>query len=88
MSLKRTFLLLAVAAAGSSLGACSGKKTTAEQNAEKVKAFQQTQLAKSAKYYQEIVDTFPDSPFAAQAKEKLKSIGPVATPKPATPKKK
>jgi outer membrane protein assembly factor BamD (BamD/ComL family) len=67
--------------------ACSQKKTAAEENAAKVKAFQEAQKAKAAQKYQRLIDVYGDSPYAAQAKERLQKLGPIATPK-ATPKKK
>jgi len=72
-----TLLAVALLLAGA---ACTPKKTNAELNAEKAKAFKQQQMAKAVKYYEEITTAYPDSPFAPQAKAKIQAIGPVATP--------
>ena len=68
---------------------CEKKKTQAQLNAERDKLAKDERKKQAVKYYQELVDKYPDSEFAAQAKERLRAIGPVATPpggKPA-PKK-
>jgi outer membrane protein assembly factor BamD (BamD/ComL family) len=66
---------------------CTKKKTAAEENAGKVKAFQEQQKIRAAKAYKELMDNYPDSPYAPQAKQRLEQLGPIATPKP-TPAKK
>lgn len=66
--------------------ACEEKKTAAQANAEKEKAWHVQQKAKAAKYYQELLDKYPDSEHAAEAKQRLEALGPIATPKGATPK--
>jgi len=80
--LKKLPLLLALA---SLLGttACEHKKTAAEKQAEKVNAFRLHQKIEAIKAYKDIVDKFPDSEYAAKAKERLKVLGPP----PATPPK-
>jgi outer membrane protein assembly factor BamD (BamD/ComL family) len=79
------YLLLALAM---TLGpvACSSKKTAAEEQAEKVKAFQEQQKVRAYKAYKELVEKYPDSQFAPQAKDRLAKMGPVATPTPAKKK--
>ena len=72
-------------AAALAFAACEHKKTAAELQAEKVKAFQQQQKIKAAMNYQKIITQYPDSPYAEKAKQRLAALGPVATPKP-TPK--
>ncbi len=57
--------------------ACEKKKTKAQLTAEDEKKWQVQQRQRAAKYYKELVEKFPDSPFAAQAKEKLQQLGPV-----------
>lgn len=74
-------LLLALAMTVGTVG-CSSKKTAAEENAEKVKAFQEQQKVRAYKAYKEIVEKYPDSQFASQAKDRLAKMGPVATPTP------
>jgi outer membrane protein assembly factor BamD (BamD/ComL family) len=68
--------------------ACTKKKTAAEETAARNEAFKEGQKLKAAKAYQELVENYPDSPFAAQAKERLDQMGPIATPKPTPAKKK
>lgn len=78
------FFALSLAAA-IAFSACEHKKTAAELQAEKVKAFQEQQKIKAAMNYQKLITQYPDSPYAQQAKQRLAGMGPVATPKP-TPK--
>jgi hypothetical protein len=78
------YLSLAFAAAVA-FSACEHKKTAAELQAEKVKAFQEQQKIKAAIAYHKLIERYPDSPYAEQAKQRLAAMGPVATPKP-TPK--
>jgi outer membrane protein assembly factor BamD (BamD/ComL family) len=73
-------VLLFVCAAG-----CDGKKTAAEANAEQLKAERAKRKIQAAKYYNELVEKYPDSPYASQARERLQAIGPVATPPGAHP---
>ncbi len=74
-------LILAFSGAG-----CEQKKTAAQLNAEKEKVWREQQRLKAAKYYQDLIDKFPDSPHVAEAKTRLLALGPIATPKGATPK--
>jgi uncharacterized membrane protein YqiK len=74
------FLLAAVLVLG--LAGCKKTKTSAEANAERAKAWQSQQMARAAKSYQELVTAYPDSPYAEQARERVRAIGPVATPPP------
>ena len=82
--LKRLALLLLAAVLLAGIPACKNKQTSAEKRAEEVKAFRVRQKQMAAKAYQDIVTKYPDSEFAAQAKERLQALGPVAE----TPKKK
>lgn len=80
--LKKLPLLLAVAVA---LGtaACEQKKTAAEVQADKVSAFRKRQKIEAIKAYTQLVNKYPDSEHAAEAKERLKVLGPLpATPTP------
>jgi hypothetical protein len=74
-------LLLALA-----LGGCEGKKTAAQLNLEKQKAWQAQKKERAARTYQELIEKFPDSEHVAEAKQRLAAIGPVATPKGSTPR--
>jgi hypothetical protein len=79
---KLPVLLLVVALCGGSIG-CKSEKTQAELQAEKVKAFRERQKKAAAQAYRDIVEKYPDSPFAEPAKKKLEELGvPPATPKP------
>jgi hypothetical protein len=82
--LNRLVLLLLAAVLAVGATACKKKQTTAEKRAEEVKAFRVRQKQMAAKAYQDIITKYPDSEFAAQAKERLQALGPVAE----TPKKK
>ena len=66
-------LLLALA-----LGAC--KKTEAENTAEKRAQFQAVQRRKAIENYQQIVQKYPDSEFAAKAQERLRELNGPGTP--------
>lgn len=70
------FLLAAVVAFGSA--ACSKQKTQAQLNAEREKVWREQQRQKAVRYYTELVEKYPDSPFTEQAKERLEQLGPVA----------
>ena len=74
------FLLAAIVC----LSGCEQKKTQAEVQAEKVKAFRKQQMDKAIASYKEIVTKYPDSEFAAQAKARLQKLQPAGSP---TPKK-
>jgi predicted Zn-dependent protease len=67
---------------------CEQKKTQAQLNAEKDKLAKEERKKQAVKFYQELVEKYPDSEYAAQAKARLQAIGPVATPAggKATPK--
>jgi outer membrane protein assembly factor BamD (BamD/ComL family) len=75
-------LLLATALAFGST-ACEHKKTAAELQAERQKAFQTRQKGEAIRAYTALVTKFPESEFAAKAKERLDVLGPApATPAP------
>lgn len=74
-------LLLALAFA-----ACGGKKTAAELNLEKQKAWQAEKKIRAARTYQDLIEKFPDSEHVAEAKQRLAVLGPVATPKGSSPR--
>lgn len=78
--LNKTLPILLAAAFAFGAAACSGKKTAAEMQAEKEKAWREEQRAKAIKYYSELTEKFPDSQYAPKAKERLNSLGaqPVA----------
>ena len=85
MSHPLRFALLA-AAVMMAAAACKKDKTAAQANAEKIEAWKAQQKVRAVRSYQEILDNYPDSPFAAQARERIQAIGPVATPPPAKKK--
>lgn len=78
MPYKLASLLLAavVCLAGT---ACEHKKTVAELQVEKTKAFRDKQKIAAIKSYNDLVTKYPDSEFAAKAKERLASLGPPPT---------
>ena len=83
--MSRSFLalLLCVSLSGG-VGGCKKEKTQAELQAEKTKVFRDKQKKAAARAYQDIVEKYPDSPFAEEAKQKVQALGGVAaaTPKP------
>ena len=68
------YLLLAVALCFGAV-ACKSKQTQAQLNAEKEKGWREQQRQRAVKYYSELAEKYPDSPFAAQAKQKLQQLG-------------
>lgn len=81
--LKKFLLLLLASAVCFGGAACEHKKTTAEFQAEKAKAFQIKQKIAAIKSYQDLVTKYPDSEFAPKAQERLTALGPPpATPVP------
>lgn len=82
--LQKAALLLLAAALLTGATACKKKKTTAEMQAEKVKAFRDKQKIEAIKSYTALVTKYPDSEFAPKAQERLNVLGPLpaATPAP------
>ena len=81
--LKKLFYLLALAGVFS-FSACQQKKTAAELAKKKVDDFRQHQKIEAIKAYNELITKYPDSEHVAEAKAKLKVLGPMpATPTPA-----
>jgi outer membrane protein assembly factor BamD (BamD/ComL family) len=64
---------------------CKKTQSAAEVQLAKKKAFQDRQKVEAIKTYTALVEKYPDSEFAAKAKERLGVLGPMPT---ATPKKK
>ncbi len=80
--LKRTVLLLLCTLLGLGGTACKSEKTQAERQAEIVKEFRARQKQMAAKAYKDLTEKYPDSEFAAEAKQRLEALGPIATPAP------
>ena len=80
--LKKLLLILMSAAICLGTVACTKKKTAAQQAAEKEKVWREQQRIKAAKYYRDLSEKYPDSEYAAKAKERLQGLGPVPTPAP------
>jgi hypothetical protein len=74
---KRSVLIL-LASTVLSLPAC--KPDVKQQKAAEEAKWRADQKAKAVKNYQEIVSKYPDSPFAEKAKERIRALGPAATP--------
>ncbi len=70
-------VILACAAATS----CEEKKTAAQLHAEKELAWRADKKQRATKAYQQIVQKYPDSPFAAEARKRLDATGASASPK-------
>ena len=84
--LKKLFYLLALTCV-LSFTACTKKKTAAELQKDKVDAFRKKQKVEAIKAYTELVNKYPTSEHVAEAKEKLRVLGPMpATPTPAKKK--
>jgi hypothetical protein len=77
---KSILWLVAAAAICTGSTACKKKPNLAEQRAAADAKWRQEQKQKAAKYYSDLVKEYPDSPFAKQAEERLRAIGPIATP--------
>ena len=73
--LKQALLLCIALAIAVTAPGCSKKKTAAEMQAEKEQAWRAKQRTKAVEYYSEIVEKYPDSQYAGQAKERLGSLG-------------
>jgi len=73
-------LLFIPIAALFAMGLSSCKKKPADLKAAAEAKWRAEQKQKAIKNYQEIVKKYPDSQFAAQAQERLRSLGPPATP--------
>jgi outer membrane protein assembly factor BamD (BamD/ComL family) len=72
---KKISLLLLAAALCFGATACKQKQTEAQMNAELEKKWRTQQQQRAIKYYTELAEKFPDSPQAAQAKERLQALG-------------
>jgi len=73
---KKTLLLLLAAALCVGATACgSSKQTEAQRNAEAEKTWREQQAKKAVRYYKELAEKFPDTPQAAEAKERLRALG-------------
>jgi hypothetical protein len=67
-------------AAAVAAGAVSCKKSTTPPAAEAEARFRAEQKAKALKSYQDLVKKYPDSEYAAKAKERIRALTPPATP--------
>jgi hypothetical protein len=77
---KRILWLVVAGALCLGSGACKKKPNLAEQRAVADAKWRQEQKNKAIKYYSDLVKEFPDSPYAKQAEERLRALGPVSTP--------
>jgi len=80
--LKTLSLIFVAALLASGMTGCEQKKTAAQLRAEREKAWAADKKVRAAKFYGILAQKYPDSPYAAQAKQRLAALGPVATPKP------
>ena len=71
-------LAAAVCIAG---GACQKKVDPAAVKQEREAKWRERQRTQAVKYYGDLVKNYPDSPFAAQAQEKLTSLQAAAPSK-------
>jgi len=72
------FLLAAIVC----LSGCEQKKTQAEVQAEKVKAFRKQQMDKAIARYKELITKYPDSEFVPEAKARLQKLQASGSPAP------
>jgi outer membrane protein assembly factor BamD (BamD/ComL family) len=85
--MRQNIVLLLLAAALLAGGtACKKKQSTAEKQAAVVNAFRQKQKIEAIKSYTALVEKYPDSEFAAKAKERLAVLGPLPAATPAAKK--
>jgi hypothetical protein len=75
---KRTLLLLLAISIAGGLPACKPNKQK-EAAAAKAKMLAEKKQ-RAIKNYQELVKKYPESEYAAKAKERLRVLGPAATP--------
>jgi TolA-binding protein len=75
-----TRFLLALVCASFALGLSACKKNPKDLKAAEEAKWRADQKNKAIKNYQEIVKKYPESPFAAKAQERLRALGPAATP--------
>ena len=69
------------------LASCGQEKTAAQKRAEQEKVWRADKLQRSAKFYQILLDKYPDSKNATEAKQLLAGLTPlVGTPKPSPAK--
>lgn len=73
-------LLLAFILSLGLTGCPEKKKTAAELQQGKEKAWRERQRQQAIKYYGELIKNFPDSPHVEEAKKKLEALGPAITP--------
>ena len=76
---QKSFSLLLAVVLGFGAAACEHKKTAAEIQAARVNAFRTRQKGEAIKAYTALVNKYPDSDFAAKAKERLQVLGPMPT---------
>ncbi|MEA3213783.1 MAG: hypothetical protein QOE70_6840 [Chthoniobacter sp.] len=79
MATKFAGLLVALALIFSGAG-CEKQETAADKKKKDDDLWRARQKQQAAKYYNDLIKNYPDSPFAKQAEEKLSALGPVATP--------
>jgi hypothetical protein len=80
--LRKLLALVLVTGLSVGMAGCKKEKTQAELQAEKAKVFREKQKKAAAQAYQDLVDKYPDSPYAEQAKQKVQELGgvPAKTP--------
>lgn len=76
---QKSFSLFLAVVLGLGGVACEHKKTAAEIQAERAQAFRTRQKGEAIKAYNVIVNKYPDSEYAAKAKERLAALGPMPT---------
>lgn len=81
--LKSLSIVLIAAFFISGFTGCEAKKTAAQIRAEKERVWKIDKTQRAAKFYKILIQKYPDTEYAAKAKQNLAALGPVpATPKP------
>lgn len=74
----RTLQIALVAALA--VGTLSCKKQPVDDTAAREAKFRSDQKARALKAYHELVKKYPDSDYAPKAQERIRALGPAATP--------
>jgi hypothetical protein len=85
--LKLLSLCMAAVLLAGGATSCDKGKTAAQIHLEQETAWQADKRQRAIKYYRDLALKYPDSPYAAQAKERLAALGTTVQPPPnAAPK--
>ncbi|HEY2342848.1 MAG TPA: hypothetical protein VGH90_07460 [Chthoniobacteraceae bacterium] len=77
---KNLCLVLAIVLASGGMVSCSKEKTAAQIHMEQEAAWRADKRERAIKFYRDLATKYPDSPYAAQAKERLAALGTTVQP--------